>query len=50
MEEKEEAMTKDEMQRYLNQLAEMGVSEDEAYRMLMEVLGVKFPKIDQDEG
>ncbi|MBR1635579.1 MAG: hypothetical protein IJ682_11060 [Lachnospiraceae bacterium] len=39
-------MTKDEMQRYLNQQAQDGKSQDEAMRRLMEVLGLNYPSID----
>lgn len=37
-------MTKEEMQRYLIQQANAGVPEFEAYRKLMEVLGIEYPK------
>lgn len=37
-------MTKEEMQRYLIQQANSGVSEFEAYRKLMEVLGIEYPR------
>ncbi len=49
MDEREEEMTKDEMQRFLNQQAEDGKTEAEAYRNLMDILGIKFPEI-QKEG
>lgn len=38
-----EEMTKEEMQRYLIKEAQRGSSELEAYRNLMEILGIKFP-------
>lgn len=36
-------MTKEEMQRYLIKEAQRGSSEIEAYRNLMEILGIEFP-------
>lgn len=36
-------MTKEEMQKYLNQQAREGKDEIEAYRNLMEVLGIEYP-------
>lgn len=36
-------MNKEEMQRFLNQEAERGTSELEAYRLLISVLGIHFP-------
>lgn len=42
-------MTKDEMQRFLNREAENGNTEEEALKALAEILGIKFPKIDQKE-
>lgn len=41
-------MTKEEMQRYLIKEAQRGTSELEAYRNLMEILGIEFPKERQD--
>lgn len=38
-----EPMTKEEMQKYLNQQARDGKEEIEAYRNLMEVLGIEYP-------
>ncbi|MCD7764686.1 MAG: hypothetical protein LUI14_16160 [Lachnospiraceae bacterium] len=38
-----EEMTKEEMQRYLNQEAQRGSTETEAYRNLMNILGLVFP-------
>ncbi|MCD8346603.1 MAG: hypothetical protein LUD16_01390 [Lachnospiraceae bacterium] len=38
-----EEMKKEEMQRYLNQEAQRGSSEMEAYKNLMEILGLVFP-------
>ncbi len=43
MEERETGMTKDEMQRYLEQRIEEGDSQLDALKKLMEVLGVKVP-------
>lgn len=37
-------MTKDEMQRFLIKEARRGATELEAYRDLMEILGIEFPK------
>ncbi len=37
-------MEADEMQRFLNIEAQRGSSEMEAYRNLMEILGIEFPK------
>lgn len=48
MEEQEFGMTKDEMQKYLNQLAELGVSKEKAYEMFVELLGVKYPEKKED--
>lgn len=39
-----ESMTKEEMQRYLIKEAQRGSTEIEAYRSLMEILGIEFPK------
>ncbi|MBQ8188340.1 MAG: hypothetical protein IJZ44_01010 [Lachnospiraceae bacterium] len=39
-----EPMTKEEMQRFLILEAERGTEEVEAYRKLMEILGIEFPK------
>lgn len=44
MAEEEIGMTADEIQRYLEQQAEQGVDEVDAYRSLMEVLGVETPR------
>ena len=38
-----EEMTKEEMQRFLIKEAQRGSSELEAYRNLMEILGIEFP-------
>ena len=38
------AMTKEEMQRFLIKEAQRGSTEMEAYRNLMEILGIEFPK------
>ena len=37
-------MTKEEMQRFLIKEAQRGSAEIEAYRNLMEILGIEFPK------
>lgn len=42
-------MTKEEMQRFLNREAENGNTEEEALKALAEILGIKFPKIEQKE-
>lgn len=42
-EEREEHMTPEEMQRFLNQEARDGAGELEAYRKLMYILGVAYP-------
>lgn len=39
-----EPMTKEEMQRFLILEAKRGSTEIEAYRKLMEILGIEFPK------
>lgn len=39
----EENMTKEEMQRFLIKEAQRGATEMEAYRNLMEILGIEFP-------
>lgn len=44
MEEQEEGMTKDEMQRFLIKEAKRGSDELEAYRNLMEILGIEYPE------
>lgn len=38
-----EEMTKEEMQRFLIKEAQRGTEELEAYRNLMEILGIEFP-------
>ena len=38
-------MTKEEMQRFLNREAENGNTEEGALKALAEILGIKFPKI-----
>lgn len=45
----EEEMTILEMQRYLNQQAEGGKTELEAYKNLMEVLGIKYPQPKEEQ-
>ena len=42
-----EEMTKEEMQRYLIKEAQRGSTELEAYRNLMEILGIEFPNDNQ---
>lgn len=44
MEEQEESMTKDEMQRFLIKEAKRGTDELEAYRNLLKILGIGYPK------
>lgn len=39
----EEDMTKEEMQRFLIKEAQRGSTEIEAYRNLMEILGIEYP-------
>lgn len=39
-----EEMSKEEMQRFLIKEAQRGSTEMEAYRNLMEILGIEFPK------
>ena len=38
-----EPMTKEEMQRFLIKESQRGSSEIEAYRNLMEILGIEYP-------
>lgn len=38
-----ESMTKEEMQRFLIKEAQRGATEIEAYRNLMEILGIEYP-------
>ena len=40
----EDGMTKEEMQRFLIKEAQRGSTEIEAYRNLMEVIGIEFSK------
>lgn len=42
-------MTKEEMQRFLIKEAQRGSSEMEAYRNLMEILGIEYPKTEETE-
>lgn len=44
-----EEMTKDEIQRFLIKESQHGSSEIEAYRNLMEVLGIVFPGRQKEE-
>ena len=39
-----ESMKKEEMQRFLIKEAQRGTSELEAYRNLMEILGIEYPR------
>ena len=49
MEEREyEEMTKEEMQRFLVKEAQRGSSEFEAYKNLVEILGIEFPKEEEE--
>jgi len=43
LEMENESMTKEEMQRFLIKEAQRGTSELEAYRNLMEILGIEYP-------
>ena len=47
--DEDEGMTGSEMQRFLNQQAEDGKTETEAYRNLMDILGIKFPEIRREQ-
>ena len=40
----EDCMTKEEMQRFLIKEAQRGNTEMDAYRNLMEIIGIEFPK------
>ena len=40
----EDGITKEEMQRFLIKEAQRGSSEIDAYRNLMEIIGIEFPK------
>ena len=44
-----ESMTKEEMQRFLIKEAQRGSTEIEAYRNLMEILGIEFPSENKKE-
>lgn len=44
-----EEMTKEEMQRFLIKEAQRGSTEIEAYRNLMEIIGIEFPQERQKE-
>ncbi|MCI9098785.1 MAG: hypothetical protein HFH59_01390 [Lachnospiraceae bacterium] len=44
-----ESMTKEEMQRFLNREAEKGSTEEEALKALVDILGIKFPKIETEK-
>ncbi len=44
-----DAMTKEEMQRFLNREAEKGSTEEEALKALADILGIKFPKIEKEK-
>ena len=43
-----EPMTKEEMQRFLIKEAQRGCTETEAYRNLMEILGIEYLKEQED--
>ncbi len=43
-----EEMTKEEMQRFLIKEAQRGTSEIDAYRNLMDIIGIEFPKDSTD--
>lgn len=40
-------MTKEEMQRYLNQQAEAGIPEEQALKNLADVLGISYPRLEK---
>lgn len=40
----DESMSKEEMQRFLIKEAQRGSSEIDAYRNLMEIIGIEYPK------
>lgn len=42
-------MTKEEMQRFLIKEAQRGSNEIEAYRNLMEIIGIEFPREKEEE-
>ena len=44
----QEEMNREEMQRFLNFEAERGASEYVALKALMDILGIKFPKINNE--
>lgn len=44
-----EEMTKEEMQRFLIKEAQRGSSEMEAYRNLMEIIGIEYPMEEKDK-
>lgn len=44
-----EEMTTEEMQRFLNHEAERGSTEQEALKALMDILGIKFPKMEKEK-
>ena len=44
-----EEMTKEEMQRFLIKEAQRGSTEMEAYRNLMEIIGIEFPNESKKE-
>ena len=43
----DQEMTKEEMQRYLNQQAEAGVPEEQALKKLADVVGISYPKLEK---
>lgn len=43
----DQEMTKEEMQRYLNQQAEAGIPEEQALKNLADVLGISYPKLEK---
>lgn len=45
----EDCMTKEEMQRFLIKEARRGSTEIEAYRNLMEIIGIEFPKEETED-
>lgn len=43
----DQEMTKEEMQRYLNQQAEAGIPEERALKNLANVLGISYSKLEK---
>ena len=43
----DQEMTTEEMQRYLNQQAEVDIPEERALKNLADVLGISYPKLEK---